>query len=378
MLASQPAPGSACARLRATCAEPPRGKNIRPMRTRFMGGTLASGRSLVSVHEHHGHGHDHAISANADRGKLRLALGLIAGFMLVEVAAGVLAGSLALLSDAAHMLTDAAAIGLALAAARPPAPPPRVPPAAAAIGLPLVAARLAARPPGGAFTFGLRRAEVLSAQVNGAALLALAVVIAVDAIRRLADPPEVEGGVVIVVGLVGAAVNVAAAAALARAERRSLNVEGARLHVMADLFGSLGAVAAGLVVVATGYDRADPIAALLVSALMLRSAWSLLREPGRVLLEAAPRGLDVDEIGRALATQPGVSEVHDLHVWEVTSGFPALAAHVMVPSGADCPAKRRELQDLLRQRFDLRHTTLQVEHEPRSPLIDIEERREPD
>ena len=268
--------------------------------------------------------------------------------MVVEVVAGLVAGSLALLSDAAHMLTDAGAIALAL-----------------------VAARLAVRPPGGAFTFGLRRAEILSAQINGAVLLALALVIAVDAVRRLSDPPDVEGGLVVVVGVLGAVVNVAAAWSLARADRRSLNVEGARMHVLADLFGSIGAITAGLVVLATGFDRADPIAALLVAALMLRSSWQLLRESGRVLLEAAPRGLDPREIGEALAAHPAVREVHDLHVWEVTSGFPALAAHVMVPSGADCHAARRELQTLLETRFDIRHTTLQVEHEPDSPLIDI-------
>src|SRR4051812_30743305 len=229
-------------------------------------------------HDHdHGH-HSHAPSADADRGPLAVALALIAGFMVVEVVAGVVAGSLALLSDAAHMLTDAAAIGLAL-----------------------VAARLATQPPRGPFTFGLRRAEVLSAQVNGAALLALAVLIAVDAIGRLADPPDVEGGVVVVVGALGAAVNVAAAAALARAERRSLNVEGARLHVLADLFGSLGAVAAGLVGLATGVYRAHPIAAPLVSALMLRSAWSLLRGAGRVLLRAGPRGAGGAGVGPAPA-----------------------------------------------------------------------------
>jgi cobalt-zinc-cadmium efflux system protein len=302
------------------------------------------------THDHHHH-HSHAPSADADRGPLALALALTAGFMLVEVAAGVLAGSLALLSDAAHMLTDAGAIALAL-----------------------VAARLATRPAFGAFTFGLRRAEILSAQINGAVLLALAILIAVDAIGRLADPPEVDGGVVLVVGAVGAAVNVATAAALARAERQSLNVEGARLHVLADLFGSVGAMAAGAIVLATGFDRADPIAALLVAGLMLRSGWSLLRESGRVLLEAAPRGYDVQAIGQALASQPGVAEVHDLHVWEVTSGFPALAAHVMVPSGADCHGKRRELQELLRVRFGIEHTTLQVEHEPRSELMDIDER----
>jgi cobalt-zinc-cadmium efflux system protein len=301
------------------------------------------------AHDHH-HDHSHGPSADADRGPLALALALIAGFMVVEIVAGVLAGSLALLSDAAHMLTDAGAIGLAL-----------------------VAARLATRPPAGAFTFGLRRAEILSAQVNGAVLLALAIVIGVDAVSRLSHPPTVDGGIVVLVGSVGAAVNVAAAAALARAERQSLNVAGARMHVLTDLFGSVGAVAAGLIVLTAGFDRADPIAALLVSALMVRSGWTLLRESGRVLLEAAPRGYDVQAIGRALAEQPGVAEVHDLHVWEVTSGFPALAAHVMVPSGADCHGKRRELQELLRTRFGIDHTTLQVEHEPQSRLMRIDD-----
>jgi cobalt-zinc-cadmium efflux system protein len=284
-----------------------------------------------------------------DRGALRLALGLIAAFMLVEVAAGLIAGSLALLSDAAHMLTDAAALALAL-----------------------VAARLAARPAAGAFTFGLKRAEILSAQVNGGALGALGLVIAVDGVRRLFDPPSVDGEIVVAVGVLGALVNVAAAAALARGSKRSLNVEGARMHVMADLFASLGAVAAGLLVLFADFDRADPLAALLVAALMLRSAWMLLRESGRVLLEAAPRGMDVQEIGEALAGQAGVVEVHDLHVWEVTSGFPALAAHVVVEPDDDCHATRRVLQRMLDERFGLEHVTLQVDHASRGGLLEIE------
>jgi cobalt-zinc-cadmium efflux system protein len=298
-------------------------------------------------HAHHHH-HHHGDVAGADRGPLTLALALIAGFMVVEVVAGLLADSLALLSDAAHMLTDAGAIALAL-----------------------VAARLAVRPARGAFTFGLQRSEILSAQINGAALLALAVLIGVDAIRRLGSPPDVEGGLVLAVGAAGAVVNVAAAWSLARAQRQSLNVAGARLHVMADLFGSIGAMVAGAVVLATGFDRADPIAALVVAALMLRSAWSLLRDSGRVLLEAAPAGMDVQRIGEALAEHRGILEVHDLHVWELTSDFPALSAHVMVPAGADCHAKRRELQELLRVRFGIEHTTLQVDHAPREELLDI-------
>jgi len=289
------------------------------------------------AHDHH---HHHAVSPDADRGRLAAALALILGFMVAEVVAGVLSGSLALLSDAAHMLTDAGAIGLAL-----------------------VAARLAARPPSSAFTFGLGRAEILSAQVNGGALLLLAGVIGFDAVRRLGDPPSVDGAIVLAVGLLGAAVNVAAAWALASAERRSLNVEGARAHVMTDLYASLGAATAGAIVLATGFDAADPIAALLVAALMLWTAWALLRDSGLVLLEGTPRDLDSDAVGRALARHPGVVEVHDLHVWEVTSGFPALAAHVLVPPGDDCHAIRHELEHLLDDRFGIRHTTLQVEHE---------------
>ncbi|MEA2290850.1 MAG: cobalt-zinc-cadmium efflux system protein [Solirubrobacteraceae bacterium] len=302
-------------------------------------------------HDHH-HRHHHAPSADADVRWLTVALALIAAFMAVEVVAGLLASSLALLSDAAHMLTDAGAIGLAV-----------------------VAARLAARPPGGRFTFGLGRAEILSAQVNGAALLVLAGVIAVEAIRRLGDPPDVDGAFVVVVGLLGAAVNVGAAAALGRAERRSLNVEGARQHVLTDLYASLGAAAAGAVILFTGFDRADGVAALFVSLLMVRSGWGLLRESGRILLEAAPEGMDPSAVGQALAAEPGVVEVHDLHVWEVTSGFPALAAHVLVRPGDDCHAVRRRLQRVAGERFGIAHVTLQVDHAPAAErLLEIERR----
>jgi cobalt-zinc-cadmium efflux system protein len=305
---------------------------------------------VAASHAHdHGHGaHTHAPAPDADRRWLRVALALILAFMAVEVVAGLLADSLALLSDAAHMLTDAGSIGLAL-----------------------VAARLAARPPGGRFTFGLGRAEILSAQINGAALLVLAGVIAWEAVRRLGDPPEVEGAIVLVVGLLGAGVNVGAAWALSRAERRSLNVEGARAHVLTDLYASLGAALAGLLVLTTSFERADVIVALLVAVLMVRSGTVLLRQATGVLLEAAPRGLDPDAIGNALAAHPGVREVHDLHVWEVTSGFPALSAHVLVAPDADCHARRAELELLLARRFGLEHTTLQVEHESGGGLLDI-------
>jgi cobalt-zinc-cadmium efflux system protein len=299
----------------------------------------------------HDHGHTHVRTDDARR--LSAALALILGLMAVEVLAGILASSLALLSDAAHMLTDAGAIAVAL-----------------------YAAGLAARPPAGRFTFGFGRAEILSAQANGATLLVLAGVIAVEGIRRLWSVPDVDGGFVVVVGLLGACVNVAAALALGKAERRSLNVEGARAHVMTDLFASLAAAAAGAVILITGFDRADAIASLLVAAVMLRSGWLLLRDSGRVLLEGAPEGVDPDAVGHALAAMPGVVEVHDLHVWEVTSGFPALAAHVLVKPGDDCHAVRRSLQAMVNERFSIEHVTLQVDHAPAGDrLLEIEPRR---
>jgi cobalt-zinc-cadmium efflux system protein len=290
------------------------------------------------------HGHVHA-TPSADTRRLVLALALILGFMAVEVVAGILASSLALLSDAAHMLTDAGAIALAL-----------------------VAARLAAQPARGVYTFGLKRAEILSAQLNGATLVGLAVVIVVEGIRRLVDPPGVEGTAVLVVALAGVVVNLAAARLLAGADRRSLNVEGAFQHVLTDLFAFIATAVAGAVILATGFARADGIAALLVAGLMLRSGWGLLRDSGRVLLEASPRNLDPDEIGRTLAAQDHVVEVHDLHVWEVTSDLPSLSAHVTVGAGCDTQAHRRRLAALLKERFGIEHSTLQVEARHEGPL----------
>jgi cobalt-zinc-cadmium efflux system protein len=303
----------------------------------------------MTIDGHAHHHHHHGISPHADRRRLAAALALILGFMVAEVVAGILSGSLALLSDAAHMLTDAGSIALAL-----------------------FAARLAARPPSARFTFGLGRAEILSAQINGAALFVLAGVIAVEAVQRLINPPDVEGLVVVIVGLLGAGVNVAAAWQLARAERQSLNVEGARAHVITDLYASLAAAVAGGVILVTGLGAADGVAALFVAALMLRSGWFLLRDAGRVLLEGSPEGVRTEDVGRALAAAPGIVEVHDLHVWEVTSGFTALAAHVLVAPGDDCHARRRELELLVGDRFGIRHTTLQVDHEAREQLLKIE------
>jgi len=267
--------------------------------------------------------------------------------MAGEVVAGVLAHSLALLSDAAHMLTDAGALAMSL-----------------------VVLRLAARPAGGNRTFGLRRSEILSAQANGAALLVLAGLIVYGAVRRLVSPPPANGTAILVVALVGIGVNLLATWQLAGANRQSLNVEGSFQHVLNDLYAFIATAVAGGVILVTGWVRADAVAALFVAALMLHASWRLLRDSGRVLLDIAPAGLPVNEIGVAMAAHPGVVEVHDLHVWEVTTEFPTLSAHVLVEPGADCHGIRRELESLLRDRFGLEHTTLQVEHAP-AKLVQI-------
>jgi cobalt-zinc-cadmium efflux system protein len=302
------------------------------------------------AHDHsHPHSHSHGPSRETERSALKQALALILVFMLAEVTAGVLASSLALLSDAAHMLTDAVALAMSLAAAR-----------------------LTARPAAGAMTYGLGRAEILSAQANGVTLLVLSVVIVIDALERLVSPPKVSGLPVLIVALVGILVNLVAAGILARGsgESRSLNVEGSYRHILTDLYGFIATAVAAGVILATGFDRADPIASLVIAALLLYAAYGLLRESGRVFMEAAPAGIDVEEIGRTLAALPGVVEVHDLHVWEVTSGFPSLSAHVVVRSGDDCHELRRTLQALVEERFGITHTTLQVDHEaaPQPPL----------
>ena len=270
---------------------------------------------------------------------LSIALALIVGLMAGEIAAGIVAGSLALLADAGHMLTDAAALGGAL-----------------------VASRLAARPARGQWTFGLGRAETLAAQGNGITLFVVGVWIVYGAIRRLVTPPVVHGGIVLVVALAGVAVNLVATLVLARGDRESLNMRGAFLHVATDLAAFIGTAVAGALVLATGWYRFDAIAGLVVAVLMLRSSWTLLRESGRIFLEGSPSGVDPAAVARALAAEPEVTSVHDLHVWTVTSGFPALAAHVLVSPDSDCHAVRRRLQHLLEERFDLHHVTLQVDH----------------
>ena len=291
------------------------------------------------AHGHGGHSHSHAISAEANTRMLTLALAINVAFMVAEVVAGILADSLALLSDAAHMLTDAGAIALAL-----------------------FAARLARRKAKGAMTFGLKRGEILSAQINGLTLLVPAIYIVFEGVSRLFHPPEVEAELVLWVGLAGLGANLAAAWALARANRASLNVEGAFQHNLIDAFGSIAAAAAAAAILLFGFERADPIASLIVAALMLRSAYVLLKASGRILLEAAPEGMDPEQIGRALAAEPGVVEVHDLHVWEVTSGFPALSAHVVAAPDFACHEVRFQLAEKLRSEFGIDHSTLQVEH----------------
>jgi cobalt-zinc-cadmium efflux system protein len=224
------------------------------------------------------------------------------------------------------------------------------------------AARLALRPPQGGMTFGYRRAEILSAQFNGLTLLVLGLLIVFEAVRRLITPPEVDAPIVVATAAVGAVVNVLALRQVARANRENLNVEGSYKHLLTDLYAFAATVVAGLVVWTTGFDRADPLASLAVAGSMLLAAWPLLRATGRVLLEGAPEGLDPEEIGTIMRSHAGVADVHDLHVWEISSGFPALSAHVLVARDEDCHRIRRELEQELDGRFEIHHTTLQVEH----------------
>jgi cobalt-zinc-cadmium efflux system protein len=281
------------------------------------------------------HVHDHEYSAGSR--PLAIALVLIVALLVGEVVFGVIAGSLALLADAGHMLTDAAALGLAL-----------------------VAAALAGRPARGRWTFGFRRLEILAAHVNGITLVVVGVVIVYTAIARLVDPPQVRGGVVLVVALAGVAVNLIATSLLAGASRGSLNVRGAFLHLATDLVAFTGTAIAGGVILATGWNRLDPIASLAVAALIFWSSYSLLSDSTRILLEMSPD--EPRDVAREMLAVPGVVEVHDLHVWTVGSGFPSISAHVLVEPGADCHAIRLQLAQLLDERFGLRHSTLQVEH----------------
>jgi len=277
--------------------------------------------------------------AETDRRWITGGLAVITAFMVAEVVIGFAVNSLALLSDAAHMLSDAGALALAL-----------------------VAVHLARRPPSGGFTYGLRRAEILSAQANGLTLLLFAAWLGYHAVVRLIRPEPVSGMPVLITALAGIAVNLVVAWMVRKADRRSLNVEGAYQHIVTDLAAFIATAIAAVVILATGFDRADPIASLVVVGLMVRAGVVLVRDSGRILLEAAPAGLDPAQIGRDMARHDGVVEVHDLHVWEITSGAPALSAHVIVEPTLDCHDIRLDLERLLRDRYDLSHTTLQVDH----------------
>jgi len=300
-------------------------------------------------HAHsHAHGHHHGAASESDARRLTIALSLILGLMVVEVVVGILAHALVLLSDAGHMLTDAAALGFSL-----------------------LALRLAARPARGQMTFGLGRAEILAAQANGITLIVLAGVIVYAAIGRLLSPAPVQAWPIVIVAIAGIIINAAATSVLAGGARKSLNIEGSFQHLLTDLYAFIGTLIAGVIILATGYVGVDAIASLVVAALMLRSGVGLVRASARVFLEASPSDLPPEEVGNALANVPGVVEVHDLHVWEVTSGFPALSAHVLVDADVDCHETRRRLEEVLGERFDLNHTTLQVDHRPRE-LLELE------
>ena len=289
----------------------------------------------------HAHAHG-AASVETDRRALSLALVLLVGFMAFEVGAAIYANSLALLADAGHMLVDVGAIALSL-----------------------LAIRLAARPETGSHTYGLKRAEILAAAANGLALIIVSALVTYDAIVRLVHPGPVRGGVLIVVASVGVVVNVVATMTVAGANRRSLNVEGAYRHILTDLYGFIGTLIAGVVIVTIGFDRADAIASLVVVALMLKAATELLRPALHILLEATPEDIDLDEVRRHLMELPEVQSVHDLHAWTLTSSLPILTAHVVVTD--DCFTTGEagrvldHLQECLSGHFDVAHSTLQFE-----------------
>ena len=292
-------------------------------------------------------GHGHAPSGAGDRSDragnrraLTLTLTLTSAFTVAEALGGLLTGSLALLADAAHMLSDDLSLGLAL-----------------------FAVWLADRPASPERTFGYKRAEILAALFNGVTLVAISIWIFIEAYRRFDDPPEILGGWMLGVALLGLLINLVAFRILHRGgDSESLNVAAAMRHVIADLLGSVGVVLAAVVILATGWAYIDPLISVVIGLLVLGSSWSILRDSTQILLEASPPGLDVNDVGRAMAERDGVVEVHDLHVWTITSGFPALSAHVTVGAETDCHAKRRDLEALLHERFDLDHTTLQVDH----------------
>lgn len=290
---------------------------------------------------------DAAALRQQDRRALGAALGLTIVFLGVEVVGGLLSGSLALLADAGHLATDVAALGLAL-----------------------FALRLADRPPTAAKTFGYRRTEILAALANGVALVGISLVVGIEAVGRIADPQPIRSGLMLAVASAGLLANLVAGALLLRGRKRSLNIRGAFLHVVGDALGSLGAIVAALVIASTGWLAVDALVALAIAGLILVSAWQLVRESVDVLMEATPRHVDVAELERAIRSVPGVRDVHDLHVWTLTSGYHAMSAHVDVAADADGHAILHALSDLASRRFGIGHTTFQLEVAP--PLLEIE------
>jgi cobalt-zinc-cadmium efflux system protein len=289
-------------------------------------------------HSHGADGHSHGRGSQNSRA-LATALAITATYTVAEVIGGLITGSLALLADAAHMLSDNFSLGLAL-----------------------FAFWLSARPPTPHRSFGYKRAEILAVLVNGVTLVAISLWIFYEAYRRFQDPPEILGGWVIAVAVMGLFVNVAAAWVLMRSEAESLNLQGALRHILADLAGSVGVIAAALVILLTGWLYADPIISVLIGLLVLGSSWKLLRDSVSILLEQAPPGVNVNEVGKKMVGLEGVEEVHDLHIWTITSGFPALAAHILVGEDEDCHERRREIEKMIYRDFGIEHTTLQVDH----------------
>jgi cobalt-zinc-cadmium efflux system protein len=292
---------------------------------------------LAHSHSHGDHNHDHG--RGADRRALTITFVLTAAFTVAEVVGGLMTGSLALLADAGHMLSDALSLGVAL-----------------------FAVWLAGTPSTPKRSFGYKRAEILAALFNGATLVAISIWILIEAYHRFREPPEILGGWMLAVATLGLVVNVVGAMILSRSGGESLNLQGALRHVVADILGSGGAVAAALVILATSWYYADPIISALIGLLVLGSSWKLLRDSTNVLLEGTPRSINADEVGRSMAASEGVEEVHDLHIWTITSGFPALAAHVLVGRDENCHARRRDLEELLAREYGIQHTTLQVDH----------------
>lgn len=307
-------------------------------------------------HDHGEHGHSHGPGAwrGTDRKALLTAALLTAGFMFAEVAGGLLTGSLALLADAGHMLSDSFSLFLALGAVA-----------------------LAARPVTPKRTFGFKRAEILAALINGVLLVVVSVWIIIEAINRIGDPPEILGGWMFAVASIGLAINLIAAWVLYRSAGESLNVKAALRHVLADVAGSVGVILAAVIILTTGWELADPIVSIVISVLIAASAWSILRDSVDVLLEAAPPGMDSEKIGWSMASLEGVEQVHDLHIWQITSGMPMLSAHVLVGTEADCHGIRRDLEQMLEHEYEIDHTTLQVEHVGRQEPISIEEMGRP-